>query len=104
MAGGAADRRGFVGGLHDTTGTAYTTIKSSVVGRCEIAIKNAFLIVYLTGLMKRACNGNIYTTPMSKIMLTVTIAIRKREGKMVKVFRNGRFVEVPEKSLKNDTK
>ena len=28
----------------------------------------------------------------------------EREGKMVKVFRNGRFVEVPEKSLKNDTK
>ncbi|MDE7029105.1 MAG: DUF624 domain-containing protein [Lachnospiraceae bacterium] len=28
----------------------------------------------------------------------------EREGKMVKVFRNGRFVEVPEKSLKNETK
>ncbi len=26
----------------------------------------------------------------------------ERENKMVKVFRNGKFVEVPESSLKND--
>lgn len=27
----------------------------------------------------------------------------ERENKMVKVFRNGKFVEVPESSLKSDT-